>query len=319
VDGKEAGFRIGRFLDVFMKPTLLILAAGIGSRYGGMKQIDQVGPSGEAIIDYSVYDAIRTGFGKIVFVIRKQIEKDIREFFEHKLAGKIQMEYVYQELNMIPEGYTVPPERIKPWGTAHAVWVAAKAIKEPFVAINADDFYGLESYRLMAEYLTSRSPADSTNFCMIGYRIQDTLSEYGSVSRGVCESDDQLFLKTVVERPEIFRKDGEIAFRDEHGSNVLLSADTLVSMNIWGFTPAIFNHIGKQFTDFIRENVSNIKAELYIPSIVNYIVKNGKGNVKILPAKDKWFGVTYKEDKQLAVQNIRKLIEKGIYPEKLWT
>jgi dTDP-glucose pyrophosphorylase len=302
-----------------MKPTLLILAAGIGSRYGGMKQIDQVGPSGEAIIDYSVYDAIRTGFRKIVFVIRKEIEKDVRDFFEHKLAGKIQMEFVYQELNMIPEGYTVPPDRIKPWGTAHAVWVAAKIIREPFVAINADDFYGLESYRLMAEYLTARSPADSTNYCMIGYRLQDTLSDYGSVSRGVCESDDKSFLKAVVERTEIIRKDGEIAFRDEHGRDVPLSADTLVSMNMWGFTPAIFNHIGIQFAEFIRENVSNIKAELYIPKIVNEIINSGKGNVKILPATDKWFGVTYKEDKQAAVQNIRKLIEKGIYPENLWT
>jgi UTP-glucose-1-phosphate uridylyltransferase len=301
-----------------MKPTLLILAAGIGSRYGGMKQIDQVGPAGEAIIDYSVYDAIRTGFGKIVFVIRKQIEKDVREFFEHKLAGKIQMEFVYQELNMIPEGYTVSPDRIKPWGTAHAVWVAAKAIKEPFVAINADDFYGHESYRMMAEYLIAKSSADNTNFCMIGYQIRHTLSDYGSVSRGVCESDDQSFLKAVVERTEIFRKDGEIAFRDEHGRDVPLSADTLVSMNIWGFTPAIFDHIGKQFKEFFRENVSNIKAELYIPKIVNDIIKSGKGNVKILPAKDKWFGVTYKEDKQLAVQNIRKLIDKGIYPKNLW-
>ena len=301
-----------------MKPTLLILAAGIGSRYGGMKQIDKVGPSGEAIIDYSVYDAIRTGFGKIVFVIRKEIEKDVREFFEHKLAGKIKMEFVYQELNMIPEGYKYPSERVKPWGTAHAVWVAAKAIKEPFVAINADDFYGHESYRMIAEYLTPNSPADSANFCMIGYQIRHTLSDYGSVSRGVCESDDQSFLKAVVERTEIFRKDGKIAFRDEHGRDVTLSADSLVSMNIWGFTPVIFDYIGKQFKDFFRENVSSIKAELYIPKIVNDVIKSGKGNVKILPAKDKWFGVTYKEDKQFAVQNIRKLIDKGIYPENLW-
>jgi UTP-glucose-1-phosphate uridylyltransferase len=302
-----------------MRPTLLILAAGIGSRYGGMKQIDQVGPSGEAIIDYSVYDAIRAGFGKIVFVIRKEIEKDVREFFEHKLAGKIQMEFVYQELNMIPEGYTCPPARIKPWGTAHAIWVAAEAINEPFVAINADDFYGRGSYLKMVEYLMSKSHAGSSNYCMIGYQIHNTLSDYGSVSRGICESDDQSFLKAVVERPEIFRINGGIAYRDEHGRDVPLSADALVSMNIWGFTPAIFDHIGKQFTEFIRENISNIKAELYIPKIVNEIIKSGKGNIKILPATDKWFGVTYKEDKQAAVQNIRKLIGNGIYPKNLWT
>jgi NDP-sugar pyrophosphorylase family protein len=301
-----------------MKPTLLILAAGIGSRYGGMKQIDQVGPSGEAIIDYSVYDAIRTGFGKIVFVIRKEIESDIREFFEHKLSGKVNMDFVYQELDMIPEGYTCPPGRIKPWGTAHAVWVAASAINEPFVAINADDFYGYGSYKMMAEYLTANSPADSTNFCMIGYQIRNTLSDYGSVSRGVCESDDRSFLKAVVERTEIFKKNGGIAFRDEQGMDVPLSSDTLVSMNIWGFTPVIFEYIRIHFTDFIRENVSNIKAELYIPKIVNEIIKSGKASVKILPATDNWFGVTYKEDKPHAIQNIRKLIEKGIYPPKLW-
>lgn len=301
-----------------MKPTLLILAAGIGSRYGGMKQIDQVGPAGEAIIDYSLYDAIKAGFGKIVFVIRKDIENDIREFLKHKLTGKIQVEFVHQELDMIPDGFTCPPERIKPWGTAHAVWVAARAIKEPFVAINADDFYGRGSYLKMAEYLISHSKLKSTNFCMIGYQIQFTLSDFGSVSRGICEADERSYLKAVVERTEIFRKDGGIAYRDENAREVPLSTDTLVSMNIWGFTPSIFTHIEKQISEFIRKNISNIKAELYIPKIVNDIIKNGKGNVKILPATDKWFGVTYKEDKPIAVQNIRKLIEQGVYPDNLW-
>jgi dTDP-glucose pyrophosphorylase len=301
-----------------MKPTLLILAAGIGSRYGGMKQIDQVGPSGEAIIDYSMYDAIKAGFGKIVFVIRKDIESDFRQFLKHKLSGKIKMEFVHQELAMIPESYTSPPDRIKPWGTAHAVWVAARAIKEPFVAINADDFYGRGSYLKMAEYLISNSKVSSTDFCMIGYQIQHTLSDFGSVSRGICEADDRSYLKAVVERTEIFRKNGGIVYHDENAREVTLSADTLVSMNIWGFTPLIFNHIEQQFSEFIRNNISNIKAELYIPKIVNDIIKNGKGNVKILPATDKWFGVTYKEDKPLAVQNISKLIEQGVYPDNLW-
>jgi len=301
-----------------MKPTLLILAAGIGSRYGGMKQIDQVGPSGEAIIDYSLYDAIKAGFGKIVFVIRKEIEKDIREFLKHKLTGKIKMEFVHQELDMIPEGFTCPPDRIKPWGTAHAVWVAAKAIKEPFVAVNADDFYGRGSYLKMAEYLISNSRVNNTNFCMIGYQIQHTLSDFGSVSRGICEADEHSNLKAVVERTEIFRKDERIVYRDENAKEIELSAETLVSMNIWGFTPSIFTHIEKQLSEFIRNNISNIKAEIYIPKIVNDIIRNGTGNVKILPATDKWFGVTYKEDKPLAVQNIIKLIEAGIYPDNLW-
>jgi len=301
-----------------MKPTLLILAAGIGSRYGGMKQIDQVGPSGEAIIDYSLYDAIKAGFGKIVFVIRKEIEKDIREFLKHKLTGKIKMEFVHQELDMIPEGFTCPPDRIKPWGTAHAVWVAAKAIKEPFVAVNADDFYGRGSYLKMAEYLISNSRVNNTNFCMIGYQIQHTLSDFGSVSRGICEADENSNLKAVVERTEIFRKDERIVYRDENAKEIELSAETLVSMNIWGFTPSIFTHIEKQLSEFIRNNISNIKAEIYIPKIVNDIIRNGTGNVKILPATDKWFGVTYKEDKPLAVQNISKLIEAGIYPDNLW-
>jgi dTDP-glucose pyrophosphorylase len=301
-----------------MKPALLILAAGIGSRYGGMKQIDQVGPSGEAIIDYSLYDAIRAGFGKIVFVIRKDIENDIREFLKHKLTGKIKMEFVHQELDMIPEGYICPPDRIKPWGTAHAIWVAGNAIKEPFVAINADDFYGRGSYMKMADYLISHSQANSTDFCMIGYQIQNTLSDFGSVSRGICEADERSNLKAVVERTEIFRKNGGIVYRDENAREVPLSAETLVSMNIWGFTPSIFTHIEQQFSEFIRKNISNIKAELYIPKIVNEIIKNGKANVKILPATDEWFGVTYKEDKPLAIQNIRKLIEQGVYPDNLW-
>jgi NDP-sugar pyrophosphorylase family protein len=301
-----------------MKPTLLILAAGIGSRYGGMKQIDTVGPSGEAIIDYSLFDAIKAGFGKVVFVIRKDIENDFREFLGDKLTEKVKVEFVHQELNMIPSGFSCPPGRIKPWGTAHAVWVAAKAIQEPFVAINADDFYGQGSYLKMAEYLISNSSVNSTDFCMIGYQIRHTLSEYGSVSRGICESDEKFFLKAVVERTEIFRKDGGIVFRDENSREIPVSPDTLVSMNIWGFTPAIFNHIEKQFSEFIKKSISNIKAEFYITKIVNDMIRNGIGKVKILPATDKWFGVTYREDKPLAIQNIQQLIKKGIYPENLW-
>jgi dTDP-glucose pyrophosphorylase len=301
-----------------LKPTLLILAAGIGSRYGGIKQIDQVGPSGEAIIDYSLYDAIKAGFGKIVFVIRRDIENDVREFIANKLTGKIKVEFVHQELDMIPEGLTYPPERIKPWGTAHAIWVAEHAIKEPFVAINADDFYGRGSFIKMADYLVSNSDINSTNFCMIGYQIQRTLSDFGSVSRGICDGDKQSYLIEIVERTEIYRKNGKIVFRDENSMEVPISDDTLVSMNIWGFTPVIFKYIEQQFSEFIRKNISNIKAELYIPKIVNELLKSRKANVKILTASDKWFGVTYREDKPIAVQNIRELIKKGVYPDNLW-
>jgi NDP-sugar pyrophosphorylase family protein len=301
-----------------MKPTLLILAAGIGSRYGGMKQIDQVGPSGEAIIDYSLYDALRAGFGKIVFVIRKDIENDIKEFLGDKIAGKAEVEFIHQELDMIPEGLVYPPDRVKPWGTGHAIWVAAKAIKEPFVAINADDFYGRGSYMKMAEYLISAGKTSSTEFCMIGYQIQQTLSEHGSVSRGICEADDQSYLRAVVERTEIFRKNGRIVYRDENLKEVQVPGDTLVSMNIWGFTPAVFAYIEQQFSEFIRKNISNIKAELYIPKIVNEMIKDGNARVRILPAVDEWFGVTYKEDKPLAVEKIRELVQKGAYPRNLW-
>jgi NDP-sugar pyrophosphorylase family protein len=301
-----------------MKPTLLILAAGIGSRYGGMKQIDQVGPSGEAIIDYSLYDAIKADFGKIVFVIRKEIESDMREFLKNKLTGRVEVVFVHQELNMIPEGLTCPPERIKPWGTAHAIWVAEKAINEPFVAINADDFYGRGSFIKMADYLISRNDANSNNFCMIGYQIEKTLSDFGSVSRGICEADEKCYLEAVVERTEIFRKNGGIVYRDEYSNEIPVPPDTLVSMNIWGFTPVIFKYIEQQFSEFIRKNISNIKAELYIPKIVNEMIKNGMADLKILPATDKWFGVTYREDKPMAIQNIRELIKQGVYPENLW-
>lgn len=301
-----------------MKPTLLILAAGIGSRYGGMKQIDRVGPSGEAIIDYSIYDAILAGFERVVFIIRKYIEKEVRDFFEPKLSGRIETDYVYQELEMIPPGISFPPERIKPWGTAHAIWVAAGAIKEPFVVINADDFYGRNSFMVMIDYLIRESTADNTNFCMIGYQVKRTLSEFGTVSRGVCVADDQYFLQTVVERTEIGKKHGQIFYKDDDHHDVQLTGEELVSMNIWGFTPVIFNLLEKNFTEFIWNNAGNNKAELYIPTVMNDIVKNGEANVKILPASDTWFGITYRKDKPPAEENIRKLIRQGVYPNNLW-
>ncbi|KPK84306.1 MAG: nucleotidyltransferase [Bacteroides sp. SM23_62_1] len=301
-----------------MAPTLLILAAGIGSRYGGMKQIDRVGPSGEAIIDYSIYDAIRAGFGKVVLIIRKNIEEEVREFFEHKLHGRIKMDFAYQEMDMIPPGISYPPERNKPWGTAHAIWVAASKINEPFVVINADDFYGRNSYMVVGGCMAEKGTTDHTNFCMIGYRLKNTLSDYGTVSRGLCVADDRSFLKSIVERPEIGKKNGDIYFRDNNSHEIPLTGEELVSMNIWGFTPVIFGLLEKRILEFIRINAGNIKAELYIPTAMNDIVQKGEASVRVLPVSDRWFGITYREDKPPAEENIRKLIRQGVYPENLW-
>ncbi len=301
-----------------MKPTLLILAAGMGSRYGSLKQIDAVGPSGEAIIDYSIYDAIRAGFEKVTFVIRKSIEKDFREVFGEKLKGKIETDFVFQELDMVPKGVTYSPDRVKPWGTAHAVWVAKNFVKEPFVAINADDFYGSGSYQAMADYLTGQGEDKDGKYCMMGYQLQNTLSDFGYVSRGVCDSGDNDFLKSVVERPMIARDENGIYFQDENKEKMPLSGNELVSMNIWGFTPELFEHIDVAFSEFIKIKATQLKAELYIPAVVNNLVAKGSASVKILPAIDQWFGVTYKEDKPFAVENINRLIEQGVYPDNLW-
>ncbi len=300
-----------------MKPTLLILAAGIGSRYGGMKQIDQVGPSGEAIIDYSIYDAIRAGFGRIVFVIRKNIEQDFIDFFGDKLKGRIPFEFAYQELDMVPDGLTVPGERKKPWGTAHAVWVARDVINEPFVVINADDFYGRGSYQTVVDYLTDEETGPN-NHCMVGFQIKDTLSDFGTVSRGICDADDRDFLKAVVERTEIGKSERGIYFKDETGEARPMTGEEMVSMNIWGFSPAIFPLLEEHFIQFIHKNINQPKAEIYIPTVVNDMVKNNLGTLKVLPAIDKWFGVTYIEDKSKAIENINKQVNQGIYPDNLW-
>ena len=301
-----------------MKPTLLILAAGIGSRYGGLKQIDQVGPSGEAIIDYSIYDAIRAGFEKVSFIIRKNIETEFREVFENRLKGKIETEYIFQELEMVPEGTSFSSERIKPWGTAHAVWVAKNYIREPFVVINADDFYGAGSYQTIADYLGKENIVHSSNYCMVGYQVRHTLSAFGAVTRGVCEANDEDFMKAVVERTKIVKDGEQIYFIDDEGGKVFLSGDEPVSMNFWGFTPTIFDHFEQAFMEFIRENAGKTKKELYIPTVVNDLVARGMASVKILPSGDQWFGVTYREDKQVAVEHIRRLVKQGVYPGKLW-
>ncbi|MDA3904580.1 MAG: sugar phosphate nucleotidyltransferase [Bacteroidales bacterium] len=299
------------------KPTLLILAAGIGSRYGGLKQLDKVGPCGETIIDYSVYDAIQAGFGKVVFVIRENIEADFRAFFDEKLKGKIEVEYVFQETNKIPEGLSFNPERTKPWGTGHAVLMAKDIIHENFAVINADDFYGREAYQTLADYFKTENNQE-TDYCMVGYELKNTLSENGFVSRGQCKSDENNYLFDVIERTHIERKNNTIVFQDENQKLVELNENTLVSMNFWGFTPSYFEFLNEKFNRFIIENTNKIKAEFYIPSVVNELIEEDRARVKVLHSKATWFGVTYKEDKVGVMENIQKLIASGIYPDKLW-
>lgn len=302
-----------------MKPTLLILAAGMGSRYGGLKQVDPVGPNGEAIIDYSIYDAISAGYGKVVFVIRESFAEAFKETFEGKLDGKIETAYAYQELNsMVPDGIQIHPDRAKPWGTGHAVLVAKDVVKEPFVVINADDYYGPNAYRMIPEYLNNVSNPSIPQYCMVGYGLKNTLSDHGHVSRGVCQTNAEGLLETVVERTHIKRTDGKIISQLSEGDFMELTGNEVVSMNIWGFTPSYFEYLEKYFADFIRENANNPKGEFYIPFVINDLIEKGDINLKVLQSQDKWFGVTYKEDKDLAVQNINQLIEKEVYPEKLW-
>ena len=303
-----------------VKPTLLVLAAGMGSRYGSLKQMDGVGPNGEAIIDYSIYDAIRAGFGKVVFVIRHSFEKEFKEIFTpERFGGKIEVDFVYQELDYLPEGFSVPEGREKPWGTNHAVMMGATAIHEPFAVINADDFYGTDAYRVMGEYLSQLEGAHG-EYAMIGYEVNKTLSDNGTVSRGVCTVDENRFLTSMVERTKIERNaEGTIVFHDL-GDDQPLAEDTPVSMNFFGFTPDYFAHSAEVFKEFLAsEDVkSNLKAEFYIPFMVNKLVASGDARMKVLSTTAQWFGVTYKEDKPMLVAKIEKLIEEGVYPRHLW-
>lgn len=299
-----------------MKPTLLILAAGMGSRFGGLKQVEPVGPKGEAIIDYSIFDAIRTGFGKVVFIIRESFADAFKEKFEEKLKGKIEVDYVYQELDMLPEGYTLPEGREKPWGTAHAILVAKDAINEPFCALNADDFYGFNAYKTMAEFLTHSN--NQQEYSMVGYKLNKTLSDFGSVSRGICEVDENQYLQKIVENKKILKKDGEIISVMDDGNEVKLSGEENVSMNIWGFKPTVFATLEEKFREFLDAKINEPKSEMYIPSVVFDMIDEEKAKVKVLEADSPWFGVTYKEDKPLVVKRINQMVQRGDYPEKLF-
>jgi dTDP-glucose pyrophosphorylase len=297
------------------KPTLLVLAAGMGSRYGGLKQIDPVGPAGETIIDYSIFDAVRAGFGKLVFVIRHDIESAFREAIGARFEKRLPVEYVFQELDKLPEGFSVPPNRKKPWGTGQAILMAADVIREPFAAINADDFYGAASFRVLAEHLRS----GSGDYSMVGFVLRNTLSEFGSVARGACNVGPDGYLQSVTELTKI-EKDGTGAkYTDAAGTAHRLSGDEPVSMNMWGFTPGLFAHLREQLVSFLKRYGQDEKAELYIPTVVNELVKAGRERCKVLRTTDSWFGVTYREDRPFVVEGIRKLIARGDYPEKLWT
>ncbi|MBP1616379.1 MAG: transferase [Bacteroidetes bacterium] len=300
-----------------MKPTLFVLAAGMGSRYGGLKQLDGLGPSGETIMDYSIFDALRGGFGKVVFVIRESFDKDFREKIISKYENKIPVDVVYQELDKLPAGFTVNPERTKPWGTNHAVLMGKDVIKEPFAVINADDFYGKESFAILAGYL-AKLEGNADEYCMIGYRVGNTLSESGTVARGVCETNEQELLTGVVERTEIERQDGEVKYKDENGFWVAIPDNTPVSMNMWGFTPDYFEHSESYFVDFLKEHAANIKAEYFIPLLVNHLIVNKISTVKVLDTPSKWFGVTYADDRQSVVDKLQSLVNSGEYPTPLW-
>lgn len=289
-----------------MNPTLLILAAGMGSRYGGLKQLDQMGPNGETIMDYSVKYALESGYGKVVFVIRRSMEADFREHVMSRYEDKIPVECVFQELDMLPEGFRVDPERKKPYGTAHAILVAKDAVKEPFTVINADDFYGREAFEVMADFLMNEPATVPPTYAMVGYRLDKTLSEHGTVSRGVCSTDEQGFLKTIVENRKIGYTEKGIENQEDNLYN-LFKGDEPVSMNFWGFTPDFFDCLNDLFVDFLKENQGNITAEFPIPNVVSYLMNSGKARVKVLHSNAEWFGVTYQEDRPGVVARLAAL------------
>lgn len=298
-----------------MKPTLVIMAAGMGSRYGGLKQIDPVGPHGEIVIDYSVFDAMRAGFGKVVFIIRRDIEQAFREAVEPHFKGRIPLDYAFQALDDLPSGFTVPEGRQKPWGTAHAIRACRQVIREPFGVINADDFYGRDAYAALAGVLTQRR-VDEARYALVGFRIANTLSEHGAVSRGVCRVQDGR-LGGVTERTHIERRQGVVQYQAD-GRWHDLAEHAVVSMNMWGFTPALFPQLEEVFTRFLRESGSQVKSECYIPSVVDQLITGGQAVVDVVETSSRWLGMTYPEDKPLVKAGIQALIDAGEYPAQLW-
>jgi UTP-glucose-1-phosphate uridylyltransferase len=299
-----------------MKPTLVVLAAGMGSRYGKLKQMDGFGPNGETIIDYSIYDAIQAGFGKVVFIVREYFLQEFKDKMDPKFGEKIELLYVTQELANIPKGIDVHSEREKPWGTAHAVWVAKNIINEPFAVINADDFYGSDSYKVLNDYFQDNN---SDDYAVVAYRLKNTLSDHGTVNRGVCYSNDSGHLTKVVECTKIQREeDGVVRFPDENNEKHVLADDTLVSMNMWAFLPSYFNHVGGQFIDFLNNFGKELKSEFYIPTAIDKLITDGTLNVNVLDTDSSWFGVTYQADKPVVMKKLNQLIADGAYPNKIY-
>lgn len=298
------------------KPSLVVLAAGLGSRYGSLKQMDRFGPSGETIVDYAIYDAIEAGFGKIVFVIRKHFEAEFKEIFGPKMEGKVQVEYVYQELDGLPKGLGVPEGREKPWGTAHAVMMAAPKINEPFAIVNADDFYGRSSFQKIYDHLSNLNN-EELSACLVGFVLENTLSDHGRVSRGVCEVDNDGFLDEIIERTHIFKKENGGAYFEEGSKKTDLTGKEMVSMNLMGFTSVVFEQMEEAFIRFYSEQSGDLKAEFFIPTILDNVRKSGI-KVPVLISEEQWFGVTYKEDKPIAQKKLRKLVDKRVYPKSLW-
>ncbi len=300
-----------------MKPTLVILAAGMGSRYGKLKQMDSFGPYGETIIDYSIYDAIEAGFGKVVFILREYFMEEFKSLMDPKFSDRIELVYITQELDNVPKGLNNFPDREKPWGTAHAVWVAKDVVSEPFAVINADDFYGSDSYKVLHDYLVEK---DTTDYAVVAYRLRNTLSDHGTVNRGVCYSDDKGNLSKVVECVKIQRQeDGVVRYPSEEGDTMKeLSDDTLVSMNMWAFFPSYFDLVEDQFVDFLINHGKELKSEFFIPSAIDKIITDETLNVKVLNTDSSWFGVTYQEDKPIVMEKLNRLIETNVYPNKIY-
>ena len=298
-----------------MKPTLLILAAGMASRYGSMKQTESFGPSGETIMDYSIYDAIRAGFGKVVFIIRKDFAEGFKSRFGSKLDGKIEVDYVYQEMDCFVDKNDIPADRTKPWGTGHAILCAKDVIREPFAVINADDYYGTDAFKKAADFLNNQ--CNEHTYSIIGYQLDKTLSDHGTVSRGVCEVDADMNLVSINERTKIYPEDGKVVY--EEGENKFeVPAKSSVSMNFWCFHPSLFERAEKLFKKFVPENKDNIKAEFFIPIIADEFIRQEGNLIKVIPTSSQWFGVTYKEDAAAVKNSIDKLVADKVYPTSLW-
>ena len=304
-----------------MKPTLFLLAAGMGSRYGGLKQLDTLGPQGQSIMDYSIYDAIQAGFGKIVWVIRHDFEAQFRQQILSKYEGHVPCELCFQSLDALPAGFSVPEGRQKPWGTNHAVLMGKDVIREPFAVLNCDDFYDRDAFRVMAKFLTELPEGSTGRYAMVGFRVDNTLSESGTVSRGICENDERTHLLTgVVERTKIERRNGKVEYLDEDGTWVAIPDNTPVSMNFWGFTPDYFRHSEEYFRQFLSDpkNIENLKSEFFIPLMVDTLIKSGQATCEVLDTTSKWFGVTYPEDRPGVVEKLAALHAAGQYPDKMF-